>query len=67
MSLYSKFCAWLSGWPETSHSNASHGRSKHDEDMMFAEEEQMIKETNKNIGKKPKGLNPKKKKKKRAK
>ena len=67
MSLYSKYCAWLSGWTETSHSNASHGRSKRDEDMMFAEEEAMIRETNKNIGKKPKGLNPKKKKKKRAK
>ena len=64
MSLYSKFCAWLSGWPETSHSNASHGRSKHDEDMMFAEEEQMIrKNNNENFrGKKPKGLKPKKKK-----
>ena len=67
MSLYSKFCAWLSGWPESSHSNASHGRSNRNEDMMFAEEEAMIRETNKNIGKKPKGLNPKKKKKKRAK
>ena len=60
MSLYSKFCAWLSGWPETSHSNASHGRSKRDEDMMFAAEEQL----RENKGKKPKGLNPKKRKKK---
>ena len=52
MSLYTKFCAWLSGWPESSHSNASHGRSNHDEDMMFAEEAN-IRENNKNIGKKP--------------
>ncbi|SVB14373.1 uncharacterized protein METZ01_LOCUS167227 [marine metagenome] len=62
MSLYSRFCAWLSGWPESS-MNASHGRSHHEEDMMFAEEEAMIRENNKNIGKKPKGLKPKKKKK----
>ena len=62
MSLYSKFCAWLSGWPESS--PAKSGRTNTDEDMMFAEEERMIRETNKNIGKKPKGLKPKKKKKK---
>ena len=61
MSLYSKFCAWLSGWPESS--PAKSGRTDTDEDMMFAEEEKMIKENNKNIGKKPKGLKPKKKKK----
>ena len=63
MSLYSRFCAWLSGWPESSHGNVSHGRSNRNEDMMFAEEEAMIRENNKNIGKKPKGLKPKKKKK----
>ena len=58
MSLYSKFCAWLSGWPESS-GNASHGRSHHEEDMLFAEEakKKRIRE-----GKKPKGLKPKKKK-----
>ena len=50
MSLYSKFCAWLSGWSESS----QYGR---------AEEEAMIRENDKNIGKKPKGLKPKKKKK----
>ena len=59
MSLYTKFCAWLSGWPESS-GNASDGRSHHEEDMMFAEEEKMIKENNKNIRKKPKGLKAKK-------
>ena len=58
MSLYSKFCAWLSGWPERS--PAKNGRTDTDEDMMFAEEEQMIRENNKNIGKKPKGLKAKK-------
>ena len=58
MSLYSKFCAWLSGWPESSHSNASHGRSNREEDMIFAEEEM------KKTYRKNKGLNPKKKKKK---
>ena len=51
MSLYSKFCAWLSGWPESA-GNASHGRSNHEEDMMFAAEEKLIRENNKNIGKK---------------
>ena len=60
MSLYSKFCAWLSGWPESS--PAKSGRTDTDEDMMFAEEEQMIRKNNKNIGKKPKGLKHKKKK-----
>ena len=59
MSLYTKFCAWLSGWPESS-ANASDGRSHHEEDMMFAAEEKMIRENNKNIGKKPKGLKAKK-------
>ena len=52
MSLYSRFCAWLSGWPEASHSTHSHGRSNRNEDMMFAEEEAKIRENNKNIGKK---------------
>ena len=60
MSLYSKFCAWLSGWPESSHGNASHGRSNRNEDMMFAEEEQLKEKKEK----KPRGLNPKKRKKK---
>ena len=60
MSLYSKFCAWVSGWPESA--PAKNGRTDTDEDMMFAEEEAMIRENNKNIGKKPKGLKTKKKK-----
>jgi len=55
MSLYSRFTAWLSGWPE------SKAKREREEEYLFAEEEQMIRENNKNIGKKPKGLNPKKK------
>jgi hypothetical protein len=59
MSLYTKFCAWLSGWPESS----QYGRDDREQDYIFAEEEAMIRENDKNIGKKPKGLKPKKKKK----
>ena len=55
MSLYSRFTAWLSGWPE------SKAKREREEEYLFAEEEQMIRKNNKNIGKKPKGLNPKKK------
>ena len=62
MSLYTKFCAWLSGWPESS----KYGRDDREEDFLFAEEEKMIRENNKNIGKKPKGLKPKKKRKKKS-
>jgi hypothetical protein len=63
MSLYTKFCAWLSGWPESS----KYGRDDHEEDFLFAEEEKKIKENTENIGKrldavnkKIKSLNPKK-------
>jgi len=71
MGLYDKFCAWLSGWPESS----KFGRDDHEEDFLFAEEEKKIKENKikentENIGKKLdavnkkiKRLNPKKKKK----
>ena len=55
MSLYSRFTAWLAGWPE------SKEKREREEEYLFAEEEQMIRENNRNIGKKPKGLNPKKK------
>jgi len=37
MSLYTKFCAWLSGWPESS----KYGRNDHEEDFLFAEEAKM--------------------------
>ena len=56
MSLYTKFCAWLSGWPESS----KYGRDDTEEDFLFAEEE---KRKRMREGKKPKGLKPKKKKK----
>ena len=35
MSLYTKFCAWLSGWPESS----QYGRDDREQDYIFAEEE----------------------------
>jgi hypothetical protein len=60
MSLYSRFTAWLSGWPE------SMVKREREEEYLFAEEEQMIrKNNNENFReKKPKGLKPKKKPKK---
>ena len=54
MSLYTKFCAWLSGWPESS----KYGRNDREEDFLFAEEE---KKERMRTAKKPKGLKPKKK------
>ena len=53
MSLYTKFCAWLSGWPEGS----AEGKKKKKDDELFREEasKPQIKP------KKVKGLNPKKK------
>ena len=55
MTIWTRFTAWLSGWPE------SKLKREREEEYLFAEEEQMIRENNRNIGKKPKGLNPKKK------
>ena len=48
MSLYTKFCAWLSGWPESS----QYGRNDREQDYLFEEEakKKRIRE-----GKKPKG------------
>ena len=51
MSLYTKFCAWLSGWPE------SKSKKEIEQDFLFLEEEELKKKP-----KKPKGLKPKKKK-----
>ena len=48
MSLYSRFTAWLSGWPEPM------AKREREEEYLFAEEEQMIRKNNKNIGKKDK-------------
>ena len=60
MGLWSRFTAWLSGWPESA--EAKHGRTDVEEDLLFAEAE--IKTKNR---KPVKGLNPKKKKKKAGK
>ena len=57
MSVWSRFTSWLSGWPESKQS-----KKEREQIYLFAEEEKMIKENNKNIGKKPKGLNPKERK-----
>ena len=51
MTIWTRFTAWLSGWPEPK------AKKQREEDYLFAEEEK----NNRNIGKKPKGLNPKKK------
>ena len=53
MTIWSRFTAWLSGWPES-----KNHRSHHQEDIWFEEEENLRKEREK---KKPKGLNSKKK------
>ena len=41
MGLWSRFTAWLSGWPESA--EAKHGRSNHEEDLLFAEAEMKAK------------------------
>jgi len=53
MTVWSRFTAWLSGWPES-----KEHRNHHQEDIWFEEQENLQKEREK---KKPKGLNPKKK------
>ena len=45
MSVWSRFTSWLSGWPE------SKAKQERENVYLFAEEEKMIKENNKNIGK----------------
>ena len=57
MSVWSRFTSWLSGWPESKQS-----KKEREQIYLFAEEEKLIRENNKNIGKKPKGLNPKERK-----
>ena len=49
--LWDKFTAWLSGWPE------SKSKKEIEQDFLFLEEEELKKKP-----KKPKGLKPKKKK-----
>ena len=58
MSLWTRFTSWLEGWPEGA-PRKDH-RSDKAEDMLFREQEILAEET---AQKKPKGLNPKKKKK----
>ena len=57
MSLWTRFTSWLSGWPEGA-PRKDHRSDKH-EDMLFREQEILAEKWEK----KPKGLNPKKKKK----
>ena len=47
MSVWSRFTSWLSGWPESKQS-----KKEREQIYLIAEEEKMIKENNKNIGKK---------------
>ena len=49
MTVWSKFTSWLSGWPESKES-----KKERELEYVFAEEEKMIRENNKNIGKKSK-------------
>ena len=53
MTVWSRFTAWLSRWPES-----KEHRNHHEEDIWFEEEENLRTEREK---KKPKGLIPKKK------
>ena len=46
MTIWSRFTSWLSGWPESK-------AKKEREQIYLFEEEQMIRENNKNMGKKP--------------
>jgi len=52
MTLWTRFTAWLSGWPEST----MEGKKLKKDDELFAEQEAKEKQ------RKPKGLNPKKKK-----
>tara|TARA_Y100000034_G_scaffold103765_1_gene129725 strand:- start:266 stop:481 length:216 start_codon:yes stop_codon:yes gene_type:complete len=60
--IWNKFTAWLSGWPEGTKENK---KIKADEEHFKREEiiKEQVKESKARKVKKPKGLNPKKKKK----
>ena len=60
-SLWTKFTAWLSGWPE---GTAEAKKIKTDEELFRQEEiiDKSVKESQARKAKKPKGLKPKKKK-----
>ena len=49
MTVWSRFTSWLSGWPES-----KNRKSEREQIYLFEEEEQMIRENNKNMGKKSK-------------
>ena len=57
-SLWTKFTAWLSGWPE----GTKEAKKLKEDDALFVEEKSKSK-TKPKKSKKPKGLAPKKKKK----
>ena len=59
--LWTKFTAWLSGWPE---GTKEAKKMKEDEELFKKEEiiEKSVKESQARKAKKPKGLKPKKKK-----
>ena len=59
--LWTKFTAWLSGWPE---GTKEAKKMKEDEELFRKEEiiEKSVKESQARKTKKPKGLKPKKKK-----
>ena len=61
-SLWTKFTAWLSGWPEGTKEDK---KIKADEELFKREKiiNEQVKESKARKVKKPKGLNPKKKKK----
>ena len=60
-SLWTKFTAWLSGWPE---GTKEAKKIKEDEELFRKQEiiEKSVQESKARKTKKPKGLNPKKKK-----
>ena len=59
--LWSRFTSWLSGWPEGTNENK---KMKKDEELFRKEGiiEKSVQESHARKVKKPKGLNPKKKK-----
>ena len=61
MTVWSKFTSWLSGWPEGTSENK---KLKADEELFRKEKiiEQSVQESHARKAKKPRGLNPKKKK-----
>ena len=61
MTVWSKSTSWLSGWPEGTNENK---KMKKDEELFRKEKiiEQSVQESHTRKAKKPRGLNPKKKK-----